>query len=128
MKRVFVIDDDSEMRALLHDVLMKHGFHVDTFASAREALNQLKALSLAPVGPNGVARGIDAVICDVIMPDMDGREFLKKFKVLFPRVPVILITAFGSALSPKEAFVAGANQLLMKPFGISELLDALKSA
>lgn len=115
MKKIGVIDDDREMRDLIADVLRRHGYEVTPFESASSALQQLQS-GLAP----------DAVICDVIMPDMDGREFVKRFKSTQPNVPVILITAFGSALSPREAIVAGASRLLMKPFSISELTDAIR--
>lgn len=114
MKKIVVIDDDQEMRNLISDILRRQGYAVCPFGSAVKALGRVDADSP------------DAVICDVIMPDMDGREFVRKFKILQPAIPVIMITAYGSALSPREAFVAGASRLVMKPFSISELLEAIK--
>ena len=117
LKQVYVIDDDIEMRALLADVLSRHGYRVKVFESGLEAL---KAITIASKNDP------DAVICDLIMPDLDGREVTRRFKSLLPKVPVILITGFGSALPLKEALNAGAHHLLTKPFGISELIEALR--
>jgi FixJ family two-component response regulator len=118
LKRVAVIDDDLEMRTLISDVLKRYGYAVDVHASALRILES---------PDENYTSKLDVIICDVIMPDLDGREFVKKFKFENPSIPVILITGFGSALSPREAQVAGASRLIMKPFAISELLEAISA-
>lgn len=118
MKRIIVIDDDAEMRNLITDVLKRQGYDVSAFESANIVLGNAQSKVLGPT---------DAVICDVVMPDLDGRDFVKQFKHIRPAIPVILITAYGSALSPRDAVTVGASRLVMKPFTISELLDAIQT-
>lgn len=114
MKTIAIIDDDKDMRELLKDILGKKGFDVQLFSNAKEAFDKLPQQQ-EPA----------AIICDVIMPDMDGREFLKSWRKLGHKTPIIMITAFGSAISQNEAMRAGAFRLLMKPFSISELVETL---
>jgi CheY-like chemotaxis protein len=106
-KRILVIDDDSDIRETLADVLSSAGYEVTTAANGREGLDRLR----------GSAH--DLVVLDLMMPVMTGWEFrgeqLRDASIA--EVPVIVISA---ARSPKPI---EASATLPKPFDLQELLD-----
>lgn len=108
-RRVTVIDDDSEMRAMLRDFLTGEGYKVSEFPNAKVALETLKADSG------------DLVITDLNMPEMTGLEFIRLFKAAQPDTPVILITAFGTIETAVEAMRAGVFDYIVKPFKLTEI-------
>lgn len=113
-RHVIVIDDDKEMRSLLRDFLTGEGYRVSEHSSAKAALTQL-------IGEEKTADEVDLVITDLKMPEMTGLEFIARFKVIHSRVPVILITAFGSIESAVEATRKGAYDYIVKPFKLTEI-------
>jgi len=112
-RRIVIIDDQAEMRSLLRDFLRNEGHHITEFASAAQALTQMKS-EAEPLE-------IDLVISDIRMPELTGLDFLTQFKLLYPKVPVILITAFGSIETAIEAIQKGAFDYITKPFKLSEI-------
>lgn len=111
---ILVVDDDLDMRAMLRDVLVRAGFRVE------EAANSDELFALVPrVRPA-------AIILDHEMPGDWGLEILPTLKRQHPDVPVIFITAFGSARMREAASSDGAAAYLNKPFHLGELLDALQ--
>jgi len=65
-------------------------------------------------------------ILDIIIPGISGLELCKRFKMLYPNVPVIMLTALGTTDDKLEGFDAGANDYLVKPFEFRELLARVK--
>jgi len=65
-------------------------------------------------------------ILDIIIPGISGLELCKKFKMLYPNVPVMMLTALGTTDDKLEGFDAGANDYLVKPFEFRELLARVK--
>jgi DNA-binding response OmpR family regulator len=65
-------------------------------------------------------------ILDIIIPGISGFELCKKFKMLYPNVPVMMLTALGTTNDKLEGFDAGANDYLVKPFEFRELLARVK--
>ena len=106
--RVVVVDDDSAMRDLLQAHLSRLGHTVSTHARAAGAL--------------AMASACDVVVSDVRMPDMDG---LALCRAIDGRVPVILISAFGTMETAIEALRAGAADFVPKPFRIDALAAAI---
>ena len=84
---VLVVDDDEEMRALMHDVLQDYGHRVSVASNGREALKQLSEENYA------------VVLTDLRMKEMQGIELLSEIKRTFPDINVILMTAFGRLAS-----------------------------
>jgi DNA-binding NtrC family response regulator len=119
MATILVIDDDASIRRSLRRILELHGHQV------READNGSAALDLE-------ARGdLDLVITDIYMPEMDGIEFLIRFRDLYPRTPVIAIS--GGGYAPKEfvlkdATLIGARATISKPLTVDGVLDAVQLA
>lgn len=110
-KHILIIDDDAAMRALLKDFLSPEA-KVTEFPLATKALEYLNQ-----VGPDEV----DLIISDINMPEMTGTEFASKSKSLRPKVPIILITAFGSIESAIDAIRKGAFDYIVKPFQLTEI-------
>jgi DNA-binding NtrC family response regulator len=108
-KRVLVIDDDESMRHLLVDTLEVFGYQVSTAKDGRQALDMLDEASF------------DLAICDLMMPRLNGRDFLKKVKDHTPGLPVIIITGYGTAQTEDEIMRLGARGYLSKPFTIEQI-------
>jgi len=110
--RVLVVDDDPAMRDMVATHLTRHGYPVATCASVAEAL-------ATPV------ESIDVVVSDIRMPEQDGMVLCR---ALQSRVPVILVTAFGSMDTAIAALRAGAFDFLPKPFRIDALIATIERA
>src|SRR3954471_6846958 len=118
--QLLVVDDDSAMRDFLSESLMDEGYRVDVAAGGRSGIERVRA------------GGVDLVVTDVKMPDMDGLDMLAEI-----RAPaggdgnpphVVVITAFGSIETAKRALKLGAHDYITKPFEIDDLLVAVEKA
>lgn len=101
--RILVVDDDAVACEFLQEALESDGYVVDTFTSARTALEQDLTL-------------YDLLMSDIRMPDMDGLQFLKEIHARHPNLPVVLMTAYGSLETTMEAIRSGAWDYISKPF------------
>ncbi len=113
---IVVIDDDNNLRNMLDIVLKKEGYDVISFNNGYEFLKQLKRLK--PV----------LVISDIKMPDINGIDLLRHIKDVKYDLPVIMITAYKSTSDAVEAMKFGAEDYIIKPFDIDELLKRVKKA
>src|SRR5690349_9699546 len=112
MAKVLVVDDDADMRPLMRVTLTKFG-HTATLAARGE-----EGLQMAETGE------FDAIILDVMMPDIDGYEVTRRLRAN-PRtagVPILILTARAQAADFDSAIEAGADAYLAKPFE-AELLN-----
>ena len=109
--KVMVIDDDDDVRTLIESQLGKY-FTVSTASNGAEGLEKL-----AEDQP-------DIVVCDVMMPEMDGFEFTKRLKNDFniSHIPVILLTAYSSEEHQLKGIQLGADSYITKPFSVQYLL------
>ncbi len=112
---VLVVEDDPAMRAVLSDHLTRDGFDVVEEATAEGAMGRVETAT------------IDAAIVDKEMPGMGGLDLLSFLRQRCPRMPVIIVTAFGGPHTADEAFERGACLYLEKPFRISHLVAALRT-
>jgi two-component system response regulator HydG len=113
---ILVIDDDKAMRDACFQILSRQGYRVELAASARQGLTLLERLSF------------DAILLDLVMPDMDGLEALKKIRALDPDLEVIIITGYGTIQSAVESIKAGAFHFLSKPFVPDDLRNLVGRA
>jgi len=111
---ILVVDDDVEMRALVHDVLKARGHQVTTAGNGQEALMQLAQTDFA------------VVLTDLRMKGMEGTELLAEIKRLYPDTGVILMTAFGSVETAVEAMKHGASDYLTKPVKSDEIVRVVE--
>lgn len=109
--RVMVVDDDLECRNVIGRMLRGAGFEIATAASAEEAFDRLRELTC------------DLIVLDWNLPGMTGIDFCKRLRRERPfgHVPVLFLTALSSRADVKEAFSAGADDFLSKPFRAPEL-------
>ncbi len=113
---ILVVDDEPHMRDMMTMVLTNDGFRVDAIADGREAIARL------------AENRYDLVVCDLMMPDVDGLEVLAQVKTRAPDALFILITAHASVESAVAALRQGAYDYLLKPFDMDELSLTVKRA
>ncbi len=112
--RVLVVDDDSDIRGLVRELLERQGYEVGEAANGRDAL---RALYASPP---------DVVLLDVSMPELDGWETLERIRDLSD-VPVAMLTARAAELEKVRGLKAGADDYITKPFGRQELLARIEA-
>jgi two-component system nitrogen regulation response regulator GlnG len=110
---ILVVDDDLDMRAMLRDVLARAGFRVEEAATSDELFALVPRVAPA------------AIILDHEMPGDWGLEVLAALRSAHPEVPVIFVTAFGSAGMRDAATRDGAAAYLAKPFHLDDLIATL---
>ena len=109
-KNILVVDDDDEIRDLLEFDLAQSGYEVDT------ANNGLLGLEKA------LSNRYDLILLDVMMPKMNGFDVCKNIRKAKSTVPILLLTAKGTINDKTEGFECGADDYLIKPFDIQEVL------
>lgn len=109
MANILIVDDEQSYRQLLSLVFEGDGHKI------RTAMNGRQAVELLQESP------ADVIISDVKMPDMDGIEMLRAVRETLPDLGVILMTAFASVETAREAFKLGADDFIQKPFDVEEL-------
>jgi len=107
---ILVVDDDADQRASLKDDLEHEGFAVELAAGGRAGLERVRR------------GGIDLVVSDIKMPDLDGLDLLSEVRAVDPSLCVIIITGFGSIDTAIRAVKLGAYDYLPKPFETDHLL------
>ena len=112
---ILMVDDEPNMRATVSELLMDDGYTVDVAESGEQAVDMLTE-------PNSE---YFMMITDGRLGGMSGYELLKKAKADFPKMPVIMITAFATPKLAVEAIQNGAVDYLSKPFAPEELLHAV---
>ena len=112
---ILVIDDDGAIRKLLEVALSAAGYHPICIATGKEGLN--RAAIEAPA----------LVLLDLGLPDMDGKEFLNRFRQ-WSQSPVIVLSARSGENEKIAALEGGCDDYLTKPFGTGELLARIKAA
>ncbi|HKL20812.1 MAG TPA: response regulator [Tichowtungia sp.] len=116
--RILVVDDETGIVKVLKEMLLRLGYEVLTSSGGKEALEKLS------VG------GVDLVLTDIIMPDVDGLELISNIKTVYPRIKVIAISGGGAQEGPetylRDARELGADRCLTKPFMLKELAAMVK--
>lgn len=115
-KNLLVFEDDAAMCALLDDLLRPQGIHVVVAQLDQSPVDQVDAANAA------------AVITDLRMPNLDGNEVCRRLVQERPRVPVIVMTGFGSMESAVQALRAGAFDFVTKPIDASHVVATVQRA
>ena len=113
---ILVVDDEKVLRDGCTLILRPEGYRVSTAANGQEALDQLAA------GP------VNVVLCDLMMPVMGALEVLEQASVLYPDIPVIIMTGLGTVADAVECMKKGAYDFVTKPFSIDHLILVVKRA
>jgi len=104
------------MRAMLREALEDDGYLVETAENGRTGVERVRR------------GGVDLVVSDVKMPDLDGLDMLREIKAITPSPHVITITAFGSIDTAIRAVKLGAFDYITKPFEVDQLILSVEKA
>lgn len=118
-RTILVVDDEPGLCKILKKALSRAGYQVLTASTGRKALALLNK------------EKIDLLFLDLKMPDLGGLDVLKKIRggrVKKTLVPTVILTAYGSLSSAREAMALGAIDFLTKPFDLGEVLTLVKEA
>ncbi len=113
-RKLLIIDDDTKLNELLKSLLKNYGFEAISVSNPFISLELLKK------------DNFDLILLDVMMPEIDGFELLKKIRE-FSEIPVIMLTARGEVSSRIVGLELGADDYVPKPFDIGELVARIKA-
>jgi len=116
--RILCIDDEPQLRQLMHDVLEVHHHNVSVAPSGKEGLEMFRS-NLKGGEP------YEVVITDLGMPDMDGHHLARAIKAESPHTPVIMLTGWGTMMKSEGEIAPEVDAVLSKPPRIQELNDLL---
>ena len=113
--RILVVDDEPSVRDALDRALRMDGYKVQLAADGQQALDQL-----AEQAP-------DAIVLDLLMPEVDGLEVCRRIRAAGDRIPVLMLTARDGVPDRVKGLDAGADDYLVKPFALEELSARLRA-
>jgi two-component system KDP operon response regulator KdpE len=113
--RVLVVDDEIAIHRFLGPALAANGYEVLRAATGEEALDAIGR------------KAPDIVVLDLGLPDMDGKEVLRRLRT-WSQVPVVILSARDREAEKIEALDIGADDFVNKPFGVGELMARLRAA
>ena len=114
---IYIVEDDKNIREIEMFALKNSGYAVEEFENAKSFFS--RSAEKVP----------DLVLLDIMLPDMDGLEIVKKLRSRpdTVRVPIILVTAKTTELDKVKGLDIGADDYLTKPFGVMELISRVKA-
>jgi two-component system response regulator MprA len=115
MPDILVVDDEPSVRQALERALKLEGYNVRLAGDGAEALAALRATAA------------DAVVLDVLMPHVDGLEVCRRLRAAGDRTPVLMLTARDEVSDRVAGLDSGADDYLVKPFALDELLARLRA-
>ncbi|MBQ4560314.1 MAG: response regulator transcription factor [Tyzzerella sp.] len=110
MHKILIAEDDCELLELFSHVLTKHGYTVKDVSNGQEALDAIK---------NDY---FDIIISDIMMPVMDGYEFVSKLREDGNTTPVLMITAKDAFDDMRMGFLSGTDDYMVKPVNVNEMI------
>ena len=116
MSTILIVDDDDQLRKSFHKLLFEEGYTVISAASGESAITLLKE------------KLPDLVVLDVRLPGINGIEAFRAIHQIEPKLPVIIMTAFGTTETAIEATKLGAFDYILKPFDIPDMLSIIRQA
>ena len=110
MLKILIAEDDRELRRLFAHVLLKNGYTVKEVGNGKEALDAIDA------------EYFDLIISDIMMPVMDGYEFVRLLREAGNTTPVLMITAKDAFDDMRKGFVSGTDDYMVKPINVNEMV------
>ncbi len=114
--RILLVDDEEDFLEATSKRLRRRGFEVKTATRCEEAMPDVEA---------GWPR---VVVLDVMLPDTNGMECLRRMKRAAPRLPVVMLTAHASLQAGLQGIAQGASDYCLKPIELDELIEKLRIA
>jgi two-component system, cell cycle sensor histidine kinase and response regulator CckA len=115
---VLLVEDDEQVRNVVDRLLRARGYEVLAVANGAMALEALVKRG----------RGVDLILTDVVMPEMDGRTMAKKALEIHPRMRVLYMSGYTEHPGVKGAALGPADHFIQKPFTVQQMADAVRSA
>lgn len=117
MVRIYIVEDDKNIREIEAFSLKNSGYEVEEFPNAAEFYKRLEE-----VKPQ-------LIVLDVMLPDDDGLNIVKRLRnsSTWKKIPIILVTAKTTEMDKVKGFDSGADDYLTKPFGVMELISRVKA-
>lgn len=115
MKRILVIEDEQDIRNSIVQILGFEGYELIEAADGKSGLDLALKIDF------------DLILCDIMMPKMDGYEVLEKLKIQKSPPPFVFITALSGRTDFRAGMNLGADDYLTKPFTLKELTDCVKA-
>lgn len=113
--RILIVEDSRRLRESLADGLQSAGYAVDSVADGREGLRYARATAY------------DAIVLDIMLPELDGLSLLKQFREAHGTTPVLILSAQDRVEQRVEGLRLGADDYLVKPFAFDELLARIEA-
>ena len=110
MFKILIAEDDQELRQLFSHILTKNGYFTRGVSNGQEALDAMDK------------DYYDLIISDIMMPVMDGYEFVRQLRSAGNHTPVMMITAKDAFDDMREGFVSGTDDYMVKPININEMV------
>lgn len=110
MFHILIVEDDAELSRLFQKVLEKNGYQVSCASDGQRALEVLDK------------EYIDLIISDIMMPVMDGYEFVKELREAEYQIPVLMITAKSTFDDMRKGFLSGSDDYMVKPVNVNEMV------
>jgi DNA-binding response OmpR family regulator len=114
-RRVLVVEDDRDLAAMLADLLTEEGYDVDVAKDGQRGLHR------------GLTGGHDLLVIDRGLPGIDGVDLVKRLRSKGIAAPMLMLTARGTVADRVEGLDAGAEDYLVKPFDVEELLARVRA-
>lgn len=112
---VLLVEDEQTLAMIIKDTLEENDFIIHTAPNGKEGLRMF--FELRP----------DVLVADIMMPEMDGFEMVRRIRQTDKQTPVLFLTARSGINDVVEGFELGANDYLKKPFGMQELIIRIKA-
>lgn len=110
MLKILIAEDDRELRRLFAHVLIKNGYSVKEVSNGQEALDAIDT------------EYFDMIISDIMMPVMDGYEFVRLLREAQNTTPVMMITAKDAFDDMRKGFISGTDDYMVKPINVNEMV------
>lgn len=114
--KVLLVEDEATLAMIIKDTLSEEGLEIELAGDGEEGLQRFHEFHP------------DVLVCDIMMPRMDGFEMVRRIRRSDQRTPIIFLTARSQIKDVVEGFELGANDYLRKPFNMQELLIRVKAA
>lgn len=117
MALIYIVEDDQNIREIESFALKNSGYQVQDFPNAKEFYRAVKE------------KKPDGILLDIMLPDEDGMEILQKLRKNpeTKRLPIIMVTAKSTELDRVKGLDLGADDYIVKPFGVMELISRVKA-
>ncbi|MBD0263931.1 MAG: response regulator [Tolypothrix sp. T3-bin4] len=113
--KILVVEDDQRIASMVSEVLRSHNYIVDTIAESQTALQLVRTFAY------------DLIILDIVLPGLDGISLCRQLRASGSQMPILLLTVKDSSTDKAMGLDAGADDYMVKPFDVSELIARVRA-